>query len=360
MYAAVPVLAAELRGGGTVTVASGDVVNEDLYVAAATTVIDGTVNGDVFALGGTITVNGTINGGVSIAGQTLTVNGKITHGARVAATDININGTIDGDLIVAGTNITVAKTGKIGGDLICGADTARIDGPITGYIKGSSSEVTLTSEVGKDVELVVDHLTLTSTSSIQGNLTYTSKDEARIQSGARIGGTTTHKMPEAWEPSPFFGIVGKVISFVMIFVIGVVIIYVAPRRTVSIADSVVGKPGPSLGWGALILVATPIAFILVCITVIGIPLGLISMAVYGVAIYLAQIPVGLAVGSLIVRRAGRVESKALLIGALALGLVILSLLGLIPYFGFVVGLVTILFGLGALAVSERRLRAETR
>lgn len=90
----------------------------------------------------------------------------------------------------------------------------------------------------------------------------------------------------------------------------------------------------------------------------GIPLGLISLALYGIAIYLAQIFVGLAISRLIIRRSAMVESKALLMGALASGLAILSLLRLIPYLGFAIVLATILFGLGALAVSERRLRVE--
>ncbi|MFC1861409.1 hypothetical protein ACFLYL_03970 [Chloroflexota bacterium] len=97
---------------------------------------------------------------------------------------------------------------------------------------------------------------------------------------------------------------------------------------------------------------------MVCITVIGIPLGLISLALYGIAIYLAQIIVGLAIGRAIIRPSKEVEHKGLLVGALALGLVILSLL--IPYFNILIVLATMLFGLGTLVVSERRLRAEAQ
>lgn len=89
-------------------------------------------------------------------------------------------------------------------------------------------------------------------------------------------------------------------------------------------------------------------------------MGLISLVLYGIAIYLAQVFVGLVIGKLAIGYFREVETKALLVGALALGLAILSLLSLIPYLGFVIGLATILFGLGALLVSERRLRAEAR
>jgi hypothetical protein len=49
-----------------------------------------------------------------------------------------------------------------------------------------------------------------------------------------------------------------------------------------------------------------------------------------------------------------------MLGALALGLVIIHLLKLIPYFGLFVGLVVILFGLGAVVVWARKRRAEAR
>ena len=213
VFAAVPVLAADLRSGDTVTIASGEVINDDLYIAAANTIIDGTINGDIFGVGTTITINGIVNGGVSIAGQTLTVNGKITRSARLAGTNINVNGNIDGDLLAAGTNVNVISTARIGGDFLFGASTVRIDGPVEGYIKGGGSEVILTNGVGGDIELKVDNLTIASTANIQGNLTYTSENEADIQSGAQIGGEITHTLREAIEKAkaiaPFFGVGGR-------------------------------------------------------------------------------------------------------------------------------------------------------
>ena len=205
------------------------------------------------------------------------------------------------------------------------------------------------------------------TANIQGDLTYTCEEEADIQSGAQIVGGTTHKLPEVKEERAkafpfvlFSGIVGKVIGFFMALIAGLVIILLAPRRLTSVADAIRTRPGPSAGWGALFLFVTPIAAIIVCITIVGIPVGLISLALWGIAIYLAQIPVGLFIGRCIIGRFKRVERKAIMVGALALGLVILRLLGLIPYIGFFIALAVALFGLGAVVVSERRRRAEAR
>jgi len=362
VLAAVPVLAADIRSGDTVTVASGEVIDEDLYIAGNIIIVDGTINGDLLAAGGTITINGTVNGSVMAAGQTININGEITHAVRAAGATLNISGDVNGDLVVGGGEVNVASTARIGGDLLLGAGTARIDGLIEGDIKGGGGEVTLTNGVRGDIEVEVDTLTIASTANIEGNLTYISENEANIQSGAQIGGMTTHKLPEVREPAtaaPFGGIVGKVIAFLMTLLVGIVIILIAPRRAAAVAASIRRKPWWSLLWGFIILLGTLIAAGVLFITIIGIPLSLISLALWGIAIYLSQIAVGLFIGRWIIGYFREVETRGILIGALALGFTILTLLKLIPYVGFPwLWLATVLFGLGALLVSERRLRAE--
>ena len=358
--ASVPALAMDSRSGETVTVASGEVVNDDLYVMGRTIVINGTVNGDVFGLGQTIIINGNVNGAVTIAGQTITLSGEVAHGVRLAGQTLIVNNSITRDMVAFGAAVDLAGQAKIGGDLFLGAGTASIDGLVEGNVKGGGGQITIADGVGGDVELSVDSLTVASTANIKGNLTYTSEDEADVHSAAQIGGKTTHKLPEVKEPAkagPLKGIGGKFIVLLMTLVTGVVIVLVAPRRSVTIADSIRNKPLSSLGWGALVLFLTPIAAIIVCITVIGIPVALIALVLYAIAIYLSQIFVGLLIGRLIIGRFREVETKAILVGTLAAGLAILFVFGLIPYLGFIIGLAVALFALGAMVLSIKTLRA---
>jgi len=111
--------------------------------------------------------------------------------------------------------------------------------------------------------------------------------------------------------------------------------------------------------GAIILVATPVAAIIALITVVGVPVGLIGLVLYGIAIYLSQIAVGLFIGYWIIGYFRKVETRGILVAALALGFTILTLLKLIPYVGFPwLWLATVLFGIGAMALSQKTLRAE--
>ena len=350
---AVPVAAAEVRGLENVTIGSGEVVDDDLYVAGNTITIDGTVNGDLWAVGGTVTINGRVNGDVVAAVGTLNIDGEVSQAVRVAAGTINIGGYIGDDLVVGGGDLTIGSSAVIGGDLLFAAGKVSVDGVISGYIRGAGDEVSLADGVGGDVWVGVGELTVASSAVISGDLTYVGEDEADIQSGAQIGGTVTHNLPKEW---PFkWGIIsnilGRLLSFLMILIIGIIIVVAAPRRMALMADTIRDKPWWSLGWGAIVLFGTPVAAVIVCCTVIGIPLGLIALALYGIALYLAQIPVALFIGRWIIGYFAKTDSRGVMIGALALGLAIFCLLRMIPYLGFFIGLVGVLFGLGAALVS---------
>ena len=336
MLTAAPVLAFDARSEETVTVGSQEVVDDDLYVGASTIVIDGMVNGELWAAGYTITVNGVVNGSAMVAGNMISISGDVGHAVRAAGQTISISGNVNGDLMVFGSAVNVASTATVKGDLFVGAANVRIDGLVEGDIKGGGSAVTIGNGVKGNVELEVDSLTILSTANIEGDLTYTSEEEADIQSGAQIGGATTHNLPPVEEepaiPFPFSlfsGILAKLTGFLMALVTGLVIILIAQRRLTSIADAIGTSPGASAGWGALIVFLAPIAAVLVCFTIVGIPVGLIALALWGIGLYLAQIPVGLFIGRWIIGRFRAVEGKAIMVGALALGLVILKLLELL-------------------------------
>jgi cytoskeletal protein CcmA (bactofilin family) len=343
-FTAVTVLAFDTRYGDLVTVARGEVIDDDLYVGGETIIIDGTINGDLIAAGRTIMINGTVNGSIFAAGGTININGEVTHAVRALGETLNISDSIGGDLLVAGSQFIMSSIAEIGGDLLLGVRSARIDGLIQGDINGG-----------------VKYLTIAPSASIQGALTYFSENEANIQSGAQIRGMITHEqfiLKESRTAGIRFKLWWKIIGFLMALVLGIVIILLAPKRVKAVTESIRTRPWASLGWGALILVATPIAAGIVCITIIGLPLGLITLTLYVIAICLTQLFAGLLIGQLIIGAFRGVETRAALVGSLALGLAILSLLRLIPYLDFFIGLATVLFGLGAIFVSERKLRTE--
>jgi cytoskeletal protein CcmA (bactofilin family) len=357
---ATPAWATDLRGStDAIVIASGEVIDDDLYLAANRVVINGTVNGDVLCAGSTIIVDGIINGNIMAIGSTININGQVTHSARVVGSTINISGNIGGDLVVAGSTVDLARGTEIGRDLVFAADQIDIDTLIGSDIQGWGNRVNLNDGVIGNVEVGAERLKITNTANIQGNLIYTSENEADIDPGATIGGTISHKLREIREPIiPNIGPWVRVIAFLMTLITGIVIILIAPKRARAVAASIKHKPLLSLGWGAIVLVATPIAAIVAFITVVGVPVGLLGLAIYGAAVYISQIVVGLFIGYWIIGYFNKVESRGVLVGAFALGFFILTLIKLIPYVGLPIWLATVLFGIGAMAISQKTMKAE--
>jgi hypothetical protein len=83
------------------------------------------------------------------------------------------------------------------------------------------------------------------------------------------------------------------------------------------------------------------------ITLVGLPLSLMLFAAYLASIYVAKIWVGAFLGRILLRPSGDTKHDWLL--GLLLGLLILTIVGFIPYLGGLVRFGMICLGLGAFA-----------
>jgi hypothetical protein len=107
----------------------------------------------------------------------------------------------------------------------------------------------------------------------------------------------------------------------------------------------VGSGWLSLGLGVGVLVGVPVAMVVIAITLIGIPISLMLFAVYLSAIYLAKVWVGAFLGRILLKPSGSTKGDWLL--GLLVGLLILTIVGFIPYLGGLVRLGVVCLGLGA-------------
>ena len=354
---ATPAVAADLRSDDTIIIASGDVINDDLYLVGNRIVINGTVNGEVVCIGNHITLTGRVDGNLNAIGATIEIEGEVTNSIRTAGGDVIISGQVGRDVMASGNEIDLTGQANIGRDFVFAGRSINVDALINEGVEGFGMEIILNDEIGSDVEVGVDRLTIASTAVINGDLIYTSENEADIQQGAHILGTTTHILADYFT-FPEIGLLLGFIAFLMTLVTGIVIILIAPRRARAVADSIKTRPLQTLGWGALILFVTPIALAIVFITIIGIPLSVIGIVAYFIGIFLSQIAVGLFIGYWILSYFRNVESRGILIGAFVIGFILLSLVQLIPFIGWIIWLAAAIFGMGALAMSQKTLRSQ--
>jgi hypothetical protein len=364
----VPVHAADARAGQNVDVSAGEVVNDDLYLAGSEITVDGTVNGDVVAAGNRVTINGTVNGSVTAIGSTITINGTVTNSIRAAGTTVILNGKAGNDLVAMAGQVTVSSVSKIGRDLLANAGNVDVNGPVTRNIMCNAGSFAVGSSVGGNVKAEATEIKLGPSASVAGNFEYTSADEASMAAGATIKGQTRHNLP-APSPAPsnqnVATAVGAFLSAVLAFILGliivlalikyaaallvaIVIILIARKQVERIIEALRTRPWPCLGWGALIAVLVPIGVVILCITIVGIPLAAAALAAYIIALFLGHIITAIFLGKWMLRQPARDITNGNLIGAAALGLLVIYIVGLIPVISVITDLAVVLFGFGSI------------
>lgn len=309
------VVAAESRAGGTVVVAEGETVSEDLEAFGGDIVISGTVEGDVSAFGGNVRIEGRVTGDVEAVGGNVWIAGPVGGNVEASAGNVYVQpgAEIDGSLSAAAGNIVVA--GSVGGN----------------------------------AELAGGTVTLAPSASIAGDVEYAVGEEGEFaDEGATVGGTVTRVRDVdagPWEGPQVPGWTFGVYGFLVNLALGAVLLLVFPRFSASVADRVGTDPLRTGGVGLLTLIVVPFVLLLVAITIIGIPLALVGGLLFGLLLWIALVYGRFAVGSWLLSLA-EVEHRW---GALLVGLVVLGLAGRIPWIGGVIDFVVLLLGLGGVA-----------
>lgn len=342
-----------------VTIAEDEIVDDDLFVSAENVTVKGTVNGDLYVAGGVVTVNGTINGDILAAGGVIDIAGTVKDDVRAAGGNITLNELEVGDnLTVAGGNVSIDDETSVGGSLTFGVGNFVSRARVGRSVLGGGGQVTLDSPIGGDVRVGAGRLTLGSETTVAGDLVYTSEKEALLDEAATVSGAIRQIVPEAEQiakklPQVFrratYGF--KIWSYLSALLVGFVLLYLLPSASFEVADEIRFKPGTNLLWGLLILLLAFPIFILLMISVIGIPLGIILFMLLLIEIYLAKIFVGLTLGEIIVESFLKRDLNIYL--QLAIGLAVYSILASLPIIRFFVWLLAVVLGLGAIFSVKR-------
>jgi len=345
----------------TIIVPAGETIEDNFVRFGNEIIIDGTVNGDVIVGANTITINGDVAGDIlAVAANAITINGQVTGNVRIAGNFIEINNTVGKNVNIAAKTARLSKNASVGWTLSFVVNSLAVNGPVGGNIYGYGNNVTLNNSIGNNVTLFLGETgqaTLMPETIISGSFNYSGSKNAIIQSGAEIKGDTVHQLiPQYIESYRKFlsrsWLFTKIIHLFSVLLIGVIIVTLFKKIVNQVTHTMWAEPGKSMLWGIACLIVTPLVIVLVSITIIGIPLALISFVVYLILLYLAQIFVGTLIGQKLIGFLGQKKkdekNKPPLIWAMMLGTVIFTILVNIPYLGFLIGLIGTIWFLGAL------------
>lgn len=142
------------------------------------------------------------------------------------------------------------------------------------------------------------------------------------------------------------------VGFISSLLIGLLFIYLFPKFTKEVASVLTKGPWLSLGIGLLSIILFPFAFVILALTIVGIPLAFILFFLFLIILYLVKIFISYFLGSFTLQKLGK---KAEMVWVFVLGLVIYFVLASIPFLGPIFSAAATLFGLGALLIQGKNL-----
>jgi len=345
-----------LRAGQEYTLSRGEVLNDDLYVASGTAVVAGSVARDVVVAGGNVLIDGSVGQGVLAAGGSVNLLGVVHKDVRVLSGNLIVSGTISGDLVAAGGQIHVSRGAVIGGNILAAGGNVTLDGTVGGNVRVTAGVIEINGTVRGNVDLVAGKISLGSNALIHGNLTYRSKTDAMMASGATVYGAThftpmsTHSFDRTGLRVLAVTLVGGllVVKLLMFLASGLFFVLVMRRKSHWFVAEASSNIGTRLLHGFLVLVAVPAATVLVALTVVGVPVAALMGLGYVTWLVLASLASPVLLGSLLdkwfaKRQSAQVNVKTVIIGVVGYAVVVI-----IPFVGALAKLALLLLGLGTL------------
>ncbi|WP_148413407.1 polymer-forming cytoskeletal protein [Haloferax sp. KTX1] len=316
--------------GGAVVVDEGETFDGDLDAVGGTVVVAGTVTGDVSATAGTVLVT-----------ETGVINGNLDAVAGSAT----LEGTVNGDVSLAGGAVFVRDTAAIDGSLDAAGGTVRLDGAVDGNVRVGAEELAVgpTARVGGSLEYDAATATVDAAAVVDGGVQQV--DDLAVAAPVVAGtpfqfGQFEGPVIPGWVVSGYWLLAN--------FVLGAIIVLVAPdfaRRVTGLGTKKAVRSG---GVGLLAIVAVPIVLLLLVLTLVGIPLSLAGGVGFLLVLWAASIYGALVLGTWLLSLADYDNRWV----ALFAGLFVLAVLDFVPL-GGLLEFVVLLVGLGAFALALR-------
>lgn len=345
----VPSFALERRQGEFVTVAANETVDDTLVATGNTVRMEGVINGDLLAFARTVEVRGTVKGDlVSFAKRTV-VSGSVEGHIYNFSQSLDLDGQLGRSIYAWAQSLHVDNRGRVGDGIVVGAGDVSLEGEVKRSVTVIAGNADVSGSIGRDLTMAGGSLTLTNTARVGGNLSARvhQQKEVHIADGATIAGKRDIQVQvrksQFARPRFYFHQAVWLAAAMLVGWLGLVLFPGFFRAT----TQAVGSGWLSLGLGVGVLAGVPVAMVLAAITLIGIPISLMLFAVYLAAIYLAKVWVGAFLGRILLKPSGATKGDWLL--GLLVGLLILTIVGFIPYLGGLVRFGMVCLGLGAFA-----------
>ena len=292
--------------------------------------VRGTGKGDLVSFAKRTVVSGTVEGNIYNFSNSLDLDGQLGH---------SIYGLMQ--------SLSVNDRGRVGQGIVVAAGDVSLEGAVNRSVTMFAGNTDVSGRIGRELTMTGDSLTLTNTARIGGSLS-AHVDELKnvhIADGATITGArdiqVRVRQSRFARPRFYFYQAVWLAAAMLVGWLGLLLF----PGFFQASTHAVGSGWRSLGLGFAVLAGVPVAIFVTAITLVGLPASLMLLAMYLAAIYLAKVWVGAFLGQMLLKPAGATKGDWLL--GLLVGLLVLTIVGFIPYLGGLVHLGVVCLGLGA-------------
>jgi len=337
-----PVSSADVRGilftvGASVS-AGGS--SEYAFLGGNMVALNGACSRDAFIAGNNVGISGSVGRDLVALGSRLNLSGSVGRDLYFGGKSVYISGEIGGNVLLKADEIQIADTAKIGGVLSYNSG-ASITGPADilagAAVYEESSETPAGIPSGAPVSSPASEPAATGDPAAASEPAVTAAPAHSSSSAAASG------------PSPFAKVKGWLFTYVGLVLLAFALLWLTPlweKLDKDYTGADFGKYAASFGIGFAVLVALPIAVIILMVTGFGMRPALVLLFLYAAAITAAPVFLGFFLGSLIWRRL--IKRPVNYWAELPIGLLVWRIVSLIPGLKFAASVVTVPLALGVL------------
>lgn len=316
---------------------------------------EGKIDGCVFSAGQDTGSKASVKGILFTAGYNVNAGGESEY-TMAAGYKVNLSGYTANDVFAAGNAVVI--DGAVERDLFAAGNAISIKGKIGRTVYAAGNTVTLKGIVGGDIYVSAQKIFIDSSAAIGGTLHYNS--DALIEAPEDVLGNAEiyvedapdSQEAEAPKTTGFFGsVLKKFLGFLGIVVVAYALLLFT--KTWEVTDkkyynAPFEKYAKAFGIGFAVLVAIPVASLLLFVSNIGIKLAVILLMLYVAALLAASVFFAFFIGSLIYRKL--FSAKPCYWAELPIGIFVYVVAGCIPFIGGIVKFIAVTLGLGVLTL----------
>jgi hypothetical protein len=255
----------------------------------------------------------------------------------------------DRQVVITGS-IDVRKGEVINRALIFDGNV-RVDGRVRDWVFAFNGDVTINGRVDGDVTALNGRVVVTASGSVAGDVV--SSDRPAIANRSSVKGDIDRARRRFALGR--LGAIGRIVLWILAtvssFLLGAVLLLVAPRGADAAGRAGRTAMGAAIGLGLGVAVGLPLAGVILAVTVVGLPLGLATLFALGLLYGLGYVAGCFFLGRLVIKEP---RSRWL---AFLVGWAILRGAAVVPLLGGVSLVAATVYGIGCLTVATFRARS---